>query len=527
MKKIIDIKNNYFYYILILYLFAGIFLSLKVGITHDEAHSNWVWELNRDKILNIIFSKDLDVSYLDTYHGYYGAGFYFISTPLEIIFNQLINLKEINSDGAKLLAKHPTVFFFFVLSSIYFRKIVFLCTKDKLFSNLSALFFLSYPYVFGHSLFNIKDIPFMSIWLICTFFLMQISLNYITKSEIRLKNIIILSILTAYLLSIRISGVLIFVQYLIFLLMILNISKKSIFNFVKINLKKIFIFFLCFFLFTYLFYPSFWGDPLKFLNSILFMSKHIQTVCTTTLGECMKAQNLPSSYIFIWLFFKLPLLIILGLLIFPFIEKQFFLNKINVLLIGSLILTTLSIIFLLILFEANLYDELRQILFLIPILFIISLVILYNFKKKFTVISIGVFILFFLFQNFKIYPFNYLWLNNFNTLIEVNKNFELDYWGVSTKNIAKFINKNNFEKTSCIISNRSDGIKYFMSNQDKCLKSLKELHKKNIRPFYVALTERALDKGLPIRCTLIYEDKIKMNFSSENLILSKFYECIN
>ena len=50
------------------------------------------------------------------------------------------------------------------------------------------------------------------------------------------------------------------------------------------------------------------------------MSNHIQTVCTTTLGDCMKAQDLPPSYIPIWLF-KLPIIILIGLALFPLVEK--------------------------------------------------------------------------------------------------------------------------------------------------------------------------------------------------------------
>ena len=74
------------------------------------------------------------------------------------------------------------------------------------------------------------------------------------------------------------------------------------------------------------------------------MGQHIQTVCTLTLGMCMKAQNLPSSYIPIWLFFKLPVLILFGLLIFPIIEKKIFSNKKNIIILGSLLSSCIFII---------------------------------------------------------------------------------------------------------------------------------------------------------------------------------------
>ena len=38
----------------------------------------------------------------------------------------------------------------------------------------------------------------------------------------------------------------------------------------------------------------------------------------------MDALNLPSSYIIIWLFFKLPLLSFIGIALFPFTEKKIF-----------------------------------------------------------------------------------------------------------------------------------------------------------------------------------------------------------
>ena len=82
------------------------------------------------------------------------------------------------------------------------------------------------------------------------------------------------------------------------------------------------------------------------INSIKYMSQHIQTACTVTLGDCMKAQDLPSSYIPIWLFFKLPILILIGIAIFPFTEKKMFSDQNIRFIVGALIITILLIIFL-------------------------------------------------------------------------------------------------------------------------------------------------------------------------------------
>lgn len=520
------LKSKYFFNLfLIAYLIIGIFLSLNVGITHDEIHSNWVWELNKKKILNIFFNSNYDVSDLSTYHGYYGIGFYLISAPLELIFSKFIGIIKINDEGSVLLLKHPTVFLFFLISGFYFKKIIYLISNDRIFSNLSTILYLTYPYLLGHSLFNIKDTPFMSIWLICTYYLIKNLNKFFFHSEVKYKDLLILAILTAYLFSLRINGVLIFLEYLIFLIVYLNVFKLNLFTFLKILKNKLLIFSVTLVSSLYILYPSFWTDPVKFIESVDFFGNISQTVCTVTLGECMKTQDIPASYLFIWLFFKLPLLILFGIILFPFVEKKIFNNKENKLIIGSLTITAITTALLFVILKINLYDELRQMLFLFPIIFIISLISIYNYKKKFSLILIIFYITFFSINNFKSYPFNYLWLNNFTHFLNINKNFEKDYWGVSTKLVAEYFNGEKITKKSCIISNRIDGIGYFLNDKAICLKTLNDMHKKNYRPFYVALTERALKKGTPNNCNLVKIISTKMNFGNEDIALAKIYKC--
>ena len=520
-----NLNKKFFYSFLFLYFILGIYLSLNVGITHDESHNFYVWELNKKKLVNLFLNGNFDVSSLDTYHGYYGVGFYLISTIIELPINIILDNFEVLETSKALLSKHPTVFIFFFISGLYLNKIIYLITKNKEYSYLSTIFYFSYPYLLGHSFFNVKDIPFMSVWLICTFYFIDILINYLKKKRVKETKIILLSLVTAYLFSIRISGILIFIEYLIFLIIFLSSFKIDFKIFIKFFYKKIVLFSLLFLLLLYLFHPNYWNDPFKFFYAIEFMSKHVQSVCTTTLGECMKAQNLPSSYIPIWLFFKLPLLIIFGLFLFPIYEKKIFSQKNNLFLIGSLLSSVLIIIFFLILFNVNLYDELRQILFIIPLIFIISLSTIYFYSRKISYMLLIFFSLYFFFQNMKIYPYNYIWLNNFTHLTKINGVFELDYWGVSTKKISNFLNKRNLERENCIISNRNEGIEVFTIDKNRCFKSFDNLHKNNERPFYIALLERGLKKGVPNGCENIHNEKININFSNEELILAKIYVC--
>ncbi len=524
MNILTNLKNQYFLIFAVLLFSIGIFLSINAGITHDEFHDYNVWEVNKNLILNFFLNTNYETQFLSDIGKFYGVGFHYLSIPFEIITSLFLDNSFYSDKVKAILSKHVTVFFLFILSGIFFQKILNLIIENNFYSNLGGVLYLTYPYLLGHSFFNVKDIPFLSIWLICTYLIIKISKILVDKKTISKKYFISISFFTALLLSIRISGILIFIQYAI--MFCLHLNRHSFFfkDFLINNYKNLILSFISIFLLFYLLQPSSWENPFYIFESIKAMSQHEQTVCTTTLGECMKAQKLPSTYLPIWFFFKLPLVIIFGFILFPIIEKKIVNESFSSFITLSLIFSTTSIILLLILFEVNLYDEIRQVMFLLPSFFLISLSMIYFFSKKIFKILLLLSISFFLLQNIILYPYNYIWINNFSHLTKINGVFELDYWGVSTKAVANYFNKNKKNKQICIISNRNGGVKALVQ-KDHCFSPFKNLHKKNERPFYVALLERGIKKGSPNRCNTVFEEKRQVNFSSEDLILAKIFKC--
>jgi len=191
VKLLKKINKNLFYIFLFVFTILGIFLSLKVGITHDEPFDLSVWEGNKNKIFNYIFKKNLDVSILDGGGKFYGSGFHYISSIFEPFFKQIYLISSYGAEAKNLVSKHATVFIFFIVSSIFFRKILLVLSKNKSFSNLGTIFYLSYPYLLGHSFFNVKDVPFLSVWLICTYYIIKISNKFFDRNII-LKNLILI-----------------------------------------------------------------------------------------------------------------------------------------------------------------------------------------------------------------------------------------------------------------------------------------------------------------------------------------------
>jgi len=527
------IKKNFFSIFLVFYLIIGSFTSLNTGISFDEYHEekNWKFHKTLTKHLtkHIFLDEEYDQKFDKEYENYlgYGIGFQIISQPIQFFVKKiLIKTKKIDDYGAHLTSKHFVVFIFFFISGIFIYLILKKIINDKLFSSFTSILYLLYPYLFGQSLFSPKDIPFMSVWVFCTYISFIIFEKILEKNNVNLLNVFTFSIFTAFLLSIRVAGILIFLQYIITLTIFLNSTNFNINTFLKKFYKKIltFIFFLIFF--TLLFYPPFWLNPLLIFNAISHMASYFNDVCTNTLGTCMHPKNLPPTYIPIWLSVKLPLFIILGIFLVPFSEKKIFVSPKKNIFFGTILATPILIILVLILRKVHLYDELRQIMFLIPILFILGSVSLYVFSRK-LFYSIGTFMLMlFIFENIKINPYQYVWFNLPSRTIDLTKKFELEYQGISGKEIASYISSSGY-KNYCILVNPLHTLKpYLDSKKFNCFASWQSIDTNYKRPFLAVQHVRNIKKGKSYKCKTIYESSFKLLFHKKKFVTGRLLNCI-
>ena len=514
--------------LLTIYFLIGIFLSLNTGISHDEHHEQLNWEVNFNSAKDFFLLggyEDL-LNYKDKYHG---IGFNILSQPFQSLIKDLIRIYlDINEYGSILISKHIIVFILFFISGLFFYSICKIFFNDKKFALISLFIFYLYPYLFGHSHFNPKDIPFLSFWIICTYFICRIIQKIIYEKKIPLKMVFFISLSTSILISIRIVGLLILLQYLIFIIVYLENKNKNFLEFINSNKKNFFLFFILIIFFVFLMNPIFWHNPQEILNSVKWMSKYQQDICTVTLGDCMKSLNLPSSYYFIWLFFKLPIFIILGFLAFPFIEKKLSNNFLNKIFVYSFSISLFSILILFIIFNVSIYDEIRHVMFLIPLIFLISLNNLYLLNKKISS-YFGMFvIIFFIFENFSINPYQYTWMNSFSKFYNINKNFEVDYWGLSNKNLYNSINLHSIKfksnKQNCVYGDLYS--KVFLENKNfTCFKQYSQLDSAKDRPFYVVKNLRNFKRSDPKNCSLIKMETYKYSFSNQIINVGSAWYC--
>ena len=512
-----------------IYFILGAYLSITNGISHDQYHEQLNWKMNFDAIKSF-FNSNNGYEYLLNYKDkYHGIAFHYFSQPIQFFTHDLIGkINNVNLEYAYYISRHLPIFLIFNISGFFFYLLSFKLSNNKNFSLISTAIYLLYPYLFGHAQINGKDIPFLSIWLICTYYLFSIIEILYDEKKIKIKNIIIISFFTAFLISIRITGILILLEYLIALIILINLRNINPFIFFVKNSLFFISFTILLMVFIYSLNPIFWLDPLEFFKSIRWMGKYYHDICTQTLGECMRSLNLSPSYYFIWFFFKLPILVLLGLGLYPLIEKKIFNNGIKTIYYGTFALTVLLVLFVFILKKVALYDEIRHIMFLIPFIFLVSFYNIFIFNKIFYY-YLSIFVLvFFISENIHLNKYQYTWLNSFAKFTNIEKNFETDYLGVSNKNIQNEIinysTNKKIIKSTCVYGGPYNGA-YLEQSDFTCFKNYSNLDAAKSRPYFVYQNVRNLRRSNPKDCKLIHDESYNYSFSKQSVTVAKLWFC--
>lgn len=509
------------------YVIIGILLSINTGFSHDEFHEQLNWLKNIEAYKSIFGLGDYNVlsSYEDRYHG---IAFQLISQPFQfLVSNYISNIVGTTLETSNLLSKHIVIFLLFSISGIFFYRLSYLLTNSKYFSIISSSLYLIFPYLFGHSLINPKDIPFLVFWLISTYYYFKIIKLIFFEKKVLFLHVIKLSFFTAFLISTRILGLLIFIEFLIGFVVLQNFKNINFLKLIRANFKNISYYLIFLFVLLFFINPIFW-NPLEIFHSIKWMSKYHNDVCTLILGKCEKSLNLPADYYFKWLFFKLPIISLLGILIIPINEKKLLSQNFSSVVFLTILLTIITLILIFILKKIAIYDELRHILFIVPLILLISFYNIYLLSKNFFVILSVITLLFFLVDNIKIYPYQYTWLNEFSRFYDINKNFELDYWGTSNKKlqlkIIELKKNQKFDNDICVYGDIYTSA-YLKKTGFSCFDQYNKIDSVKNRPFIAYQNLRNLKKNPPYNCNLLYTESFNYLFSKQNLIAGKVWYC--
>ena len=430
-----------------------IFNDYGISIDEDNSRINGLVSLKYiSQILNLNLNIDFDnIPNINEYDEQ-GNGVVF---DLPLIF--LEYFFDVQNFREKYLLRHFFSFAIFYISLIFFFKIIKNNYKSDYLPFIGVLFLFLSPRIFAESFYNSKDIGFMSLNIISTYYGLEFLKN---KNK---SNLVLFSITCALSTGIRLLGIFNFLFVLFFFLIDILRSDK-----IKKTYFLFFFLLIIFFIsFTILFWPYLWSNPFNnFSNAFTLLSNHYRPVNNFFLGEYVSALYVPWYYIFLWISITTPIFIlILFLYGFFIISKRFFKRLININEKNKLndiwrsylekknIFICVSIIvplFTVILFHSSLYNGWRHFYFIYPSIILVTLYSIYiiNIFKKFKKIIYFVIIFFFINNSFwliKNHPFQFTY---FNILAKnnFNKYFEIDYWGVSNHYVLKFLSEKNKDK---------------------------------------------------------------------------------
>ena len=126
------------------------------------------------------------------------------------------------------------------------------------------------------------------------------------------------------------------------------------------------------------------------------------------------------------------------------------------------------------------------------------------------------------------FPYQYTWFNSFSNFININKNFEVDYWGVSGREIAKKINNNEkllLHKDKCIYVAPIHVIQPFISNDYNCVKPFFSIYPKSDEQYILVKYMRNIRRGNPSNCKLIFTESYNLFVFNNNLKIGEVFLC--
>ncbi len=356
------------------------------------------------------------------------------------------------------------------LINLFFSFLVILGTKkfvellfNKEVGKIVFLILFFYPAFFGHMAFNSKD----TIIALCHIWIFYLLLDYIKKGNLKknsANNFYLIGLLAAigsginmfFLGSMLSVALIVFVE--IFFTKIILSKNFYLKIFFKHILKSFLVFYFVLILFWIDTHPDILTLPFKIFYEWVFGGLMRGYPFMLFDGNHYVFTDIPKSYLFENLLFRSPEYFLISYVLFflIFFSIKFFKNnfkqfnyKITIILI--MILNPFIIVFLT---PFSIYDGLRHVLWLIPYFCIIPSLVIYYLYKNIDLIKIrfisGIMfflIIFFLFNFFRLTPYQYTYLNIFsgNNKDHVNK-FENDYWGSSISKLIKKFNLNKEEK---------------------------------------------------------------------------------
>ncbi len=418
-----------------LFFIASISIVKDYGLSWDEEYQ---WRDNGEIVYNYIFHHGTK-ALLEGNEKYHGPAFELILVFIQKAFN-LTDTRDV------YLVRHFVTFLSFFIGVIFFYFLCKRCFKSWKIALTGCIFLVLSPRIFADSFYNSKDLPFLVSFIIGMYALL------VYHEKPTHKTAILFALASAFSIDTRVLGIILPLTSFGFLWIELVhstiVNKKT-----RINYASTATYIVLLIAFTILFWPVLWEEPIyHFTAAFAEMSKYHWGGNVLYLGEYIKASNLPWHYLPVWIGVSTPVAYLLLFLIGLFyIVKQFYSGANNSIIQRqqhALILICMFLpIIMVIALKSAVYDGWRHVFFIYPAFIMIAL---YGLKymytlllkwKKAVIICLMLIIGFNFTQLICLHPHEYVYFNFLagKDMKTAKANFELDYYGVSSKEALEYI----------------------------------------------------------------------------------------
>ncbi len=422
-----------------LFFIIGALIYKDYGMSWDEEMQ---WKNNGTVVYDYIFHGKID-NLLWGNEKYHGPAF-----ELMLVFvEKILHLKDTRD---VYLMRHFMNFFVFFISLIFFYHLCKYCFKNWKLALIGCSFLILSPRIFADAFYNSKDAALLALFIIGMYSLL------IFHKQQTYKHAILYALICAFTIDTRIFGLILPLTSFTFFCIefIYSLIKKTKHN---INFKSVGIYVVFLIVFVILFWPLLWTGPWRhFKNAIFEMSRFPWLGTLLYQGKLIYATELPWHYLPVWISITTPipylLLFLIGLF---FIVKQFITKPLVFIVNEKQYLLVLICFFLpilaIIIMNAVVYDGWRHVFFVYPAFIIIALyglrflqLKLKKAKPVFMLITLSI-LTFTLLLTVNLHPHQYVYFNFLagKDMTEVKANYELDYYGVSSKQAFDFVLQND------------------------------------------------------------------------------------
>lgn len=271
--------------ILLAFLLLGVAIVDHYGVTTDEALHRWVGSQSFKAIAGEDITPDLNTLY--------GVAF---ELPL-VLVERMLDLSDTRSI---YLSRHILNHLFFLIGGLFCYLLVHRLFDNRALAAFAMLLFLLHPRLYAQSFFNIKDIPFLSMFMITLY----LAHRAFMKGSVGAFALCGAGI--AVLINLRIMGCILFV--LVPALWLLDGLQAANWQERRRLIWTTGAFLLAGLLTLYALIPIYWDNPLGYVEGIGMFADHPNATEFVELfrGELVAADELPPLYFPIWFLISTP-----------------------------------------------------------------------------------------------------------------------------------------------------------------------------------------------------------------------------